>query len=82
MITVIYGNIIYLEVKITAELWWRVVPTSEYSGVTLRKKVADRLKIIAVETNRTVPEVIEHMLDMQYPDSPDHAPIYLVAEER
>lgn len=45
----------------------RGVPVKKYRGITLRRKVVERLEQIAVKTKRTVPGVIEHMLDMQYP---------------
>jgi predicted DNA-binding ribbon-helix-helix protein len=44
------------------------LPINEYRGITLKKKVVDKLEIIAIETKRTVPKLIEHMLEKQYPD--------------
>ncbi len=55
------------------------MPIKKYRGITLRKKVVERLEAIAYSTNRTVPGVIEHMLDSQYPDMSTTTPIYVVA---
>ena len=44
------------------------MPINEYRGITLKKAVVDKLEIIAIETKRTVPKVIEHMLETQYPN--------------
>ncbi len=55
------------------------MPMGDYRGITLRKKVVERLEVIATSTNRTVPGLIEHMLDTQYPDTHSNTPIYAVA---
>ena len=44
------------------------MPINEYRGITLKKAVVDKLEIIAIQSKRTVPKVIEHMLETQYPD--------------
>ena len=44
------------------------MPINEYRGITLKKTVVDKLEIGAIETKRTVPKVIEHMLETQYPN--------------
>jgi hypothetical protein len=45
-----------------------IMPINEYRGITLKKSVVEKLEIIAIQTKRTVPKVIEHMLETQYPE--------------
>jgi len=43
------------------------VPVKNYRSVTLKKYVVERLEVVACETKRTVPKVIEYMLEEKYP---------------
>lgn len=43
------------------------MPKRGYSSITVSEEVLERLQEIAKETHRTVPKVIEHMLDKLYP---------------
>jgi len=43
------------------------MPYPGYRSVSLREAIVERLTEIAEETHRTVPQVIEYMLDRIYP---------------
>jgi hypothetical protein len=68
-----------MNVKLIHGIRGKNMPIGEYRGITLRKKVVERLETIAASTNRTVPGLIEHMLDTQYPDPHDNPLLYSVA---
>ena len=43
------------------------MPVKGFSSITVPDETLERLKQIADETHRTVPKVIEHMLEEMYP---------------
>ena len=43
------------------------MPIEGYSSITLSDEVIQRLRKVAEETSRTVPKVIEHMLNTCFP---------------